>query len=133
MPRLHVLVGQEHAYDELLAAAKDGNSIAWVVPKNAARGEPVLFYFRHLDAFVARGEIATAPDATMFGRRPTYQTDVIYVSKLRRRVPLRSAQETFPHWDWCLYPRSFTTTTVEFGTQLRAFVEEATSDKGRTR
>jgi hypothetical protein len=105
---LHVLVGQEDFFAEFLGAAQSKNTCSWIIPKSSAVGDHVLLYFRHLDAFVGCGVVTSAPESTVFGRRPCYVGDVGGIQLFKKNVQLATVAELFPDWAWATYPRSFT-------------------------
>ena len=104
---LHILVGTNT--DDLdafnnLAAAKQ-RAMQWVVPKDAAVGHDVVFYFGST-GFYARGRVATEPVKGIFqsgpNKRPrnVLRSDIAGIELLENPLARSVVAEEVPEWGW---------------------------------
>ena len=118
---VHVLVGEAEYEDMTRRAGANGESLPWIVPKKAKPGDATILFFPHT-GFLGRGEIMSEPEATVFGRRRTYEAAVGRIALFESPVSLDAVAERFPAWKWTTYPRSFTTPQPGVADELLDFL-----------
>lgn len=128
---LRVLVGSnEEDFDLLAAAAVTGKPVGdWVVPKDAAVGDSVLFFTRSR-GFVGEGTIASGAEPGEFGKKPGYRADVGSVRLFTSPVPIEHIVRELPGWRWATYPRHYVTPDPTDAKSLSAVI--ANFQSGRT-
>ena len=121
---LHVLVSQNEMFANIVRSARRRKAIDWIVPKASTVGDDVAFYVPDR-GFVARGRVASAPESTVFGRRPAYQADIGGLRLLKRPVPLTRVIAATPGWKWPTYPRSLASVPKSVEPKLLRLLESA--------
>lgn len=103
---LHILIGDAVGDVALiLKAAKNGEAVSWIVPKNAKPNERALFYLPRL-GLAARGIVESEPHKDEPGR---YGAVVGAITMLSSAVPLAFISKNQPQWGWPTYPRHYVT------------------------
>lgn len=104
---VHVLIGTNKGDVDLFdkAIRSREKSISWVVPKQAAVGDDVIFYFWSR-GFYARGKVSTPPKPGVFQSAPDKQPRNVkraVISKLSRLaspVDREAVEHAVPEWGW---------------------------------
>jgi len=104
---MHILIGTNaddlDAFDRLVAAKLPAKK--WVVPKQAAVGDPVIFYFWST-GFYARGKVASIPVKGIFQSGPkkrprnVMRSDISNIQFLETPLARTVVAEQIPEWGW---------------------------------
>jgi hypothetical protein len=123
---LHVLVSENQLLSDIVRSARRKKPITWIVPKAAAVGDDAAIFVPDR-GFVARGRVATAPEATVFGRGPAYRAEIGGLRLLGRPVPLARVMAAAPAWKWPTYPRSRASVPPAIAPRLLRLLDSARS------
>lgn len=110
----HIVVGTNDDFDHLSEEVTINNSVNWIVPKNAQRGDKVLFLIPSFEGdIVASGIVAGIPSKSeKWARKYTAKIkDIVIIDPF---ISMEVLRILFPEWKYLKYARSYTTVPSEY-------------------
>ena len=122
MDSMHVLCGTGDDIQLLRRVATTQRPTAWIMPKNARRGDEVAVFVRG-QGFLATGTVRMAPRIVTTGFwAGKYRGSIDQVCMLPAPVSEAAALKALRAWKWLTYPRSYTTVTGQTADGLQTLL-----------
>lgn len=117
---MHILIASDLDFDLAASTCERRESMQWVVPKSALKGERCVFSHWRLGLF-GYGSLESDPIKAQ-DRAGKYVSSIRYDSILGLRIAHSFLTREFPEWRWPCYPMSYTTVTGNLATELWSYV-----------